>query len=61
MSVDFMGVLRKCAKCKSKDDTVDWSNAFSCYICDECFTDIGDAIEDKNHETQNSSSTSSTR
>lgn len=50
MAVDFMGVLRKCAKCKSIDETVQWSKTCDCYICDECYTDWMDSEEDVRKE-----------
>jgi hypothetical protein len=67
MAVDFMGVKRICAKCKSPDETVAWSSVFACYICDSCYTDTCDALEDeraledKSNETQSPSSAPSAR
>lgn len=36
MVVDFMGVMRKCAHCKSADGTVEWSDDYDMYACDNC-------------------------
>lgn len=46
MVIDFMGVKRICAKCKSPGDDVAWSEHFYMYVCDECYTDMNDEIED---------------
>ena len=46
MTVDFMGLMRKCAHCHSPDDTVCWSDELDCYVCDECYEELM-AIEDE--------------
>lgn len=58
MAIDFMGVLRRCTRCKSPDEDVCWSEQLTMYCCDACYEDI---IYGDRNEAQSSSSTSSTR
>lgn len=46
MAIDFMGVMRKCAHCKSTDSTVEWSDAHDMYACNNCLQNFAeDAFE----------------
>lgn len=58
MAVDHMGCLRRCARCKSPEDDVTWSELLAMYCCDACYEDI--ICGDRN-ETQSTSSASTTR
>lgn len=40
MAVDFMGAMRRCARCKSSDDTVAWCEQDHCYMCDGCYEEL---------------------
>lgn len=37
---DHMQVLRRCARCRSTDDDVCYSNELEMYVCDECYEKI---------------------
>lgn len=52
MAIDFMGVMRKCAKCRSPDETVCWSKQFYMYVCDDCLAEIFQEIENATDQVE---------
>ena len=40
MAIDFMGVMRRCARCKSSEDDVCWSDELEMYVCDKCYEEL---------------------
>lgn len=37
----------KCVDCGKRDIDVCYSSVFNCYLCDSCYTDRNDALEDE--------------
>lgn len=47
---DFMRVLRRCAKCGSTNEDVEYSDNFQCYCCDDCYLDMCGVPKDQREE-----------
>jgi len=41
-----------CEKCLQLCETVGWSDALQLFVCDTCFTDLNDEIEDEKNDYQ---------